>query len=194
MEKPILKQDLRITKTHKYLFDALFSLMAEKPFSAISVTDICARAMVHRTTFYHHFEDKNHLLRCALEAMQQEFLDGLPPVRPNTDPVAFYTQTLDQIIDHLFDREATYRAIFRSNGYESIFEIFESYISAQLLESFSLFQKNGLTPPGGIPYELLAHFYVGGFFSLVAWWLSREQVLSREDIKRYCRQRLSLTR
>ena len=53
MEKSILKQDLRITKTHKYLFDALFSLMAEKPFSAISVTDICARAMVHRTTFYH---------------------------------------------------------------------------------------------------------------------------------------------
>ena len=78
--------------------------------------------------------------------------------------------------------------------------VYSSYIgmkiyqesSDHLLESFSQFQKNGLTPPGGVPYELLAHFYVGGFFSLVAWWLSREQTLPRENLKRYCRQLLAL--
>ena len=45
------KQDLRIQKTHKFLYAALFDLMEQKPFSEISVTDICQKAMVHRTTF-----------------------------------------------------------------------------------------------------------------------------------------------
>lgn len=183
------KQDLRITKTHKYLFDALFSLMEEKPLSTISVTDICQKAMVHRTTFYHHFEDKHHLLRCALAVLQQKFLEGIPPVSSDTDPITFYSLALDHIIDHLFEKQNTYRSILHNNGYEgSIAQIFESYISAQLMHSFSLFQKNGLSHPGGIPYEVLSRFYTGGFLSLASWWLSSQQEISREQFKSYCRQ------
>lgn len=90
MEYQTTKQDLRVIKTHKYLFEALFSLMKEKPFDAITVTDICKKAMIHRTTFYHHFEDKYHLLRCALTTLQQKFLADIPPVSSETEPSAFY--------------------------------------------------------------------------------------------------------
>ena len=144
MEYQTTKQDLRVIKTHKYLFEALFSLMKEKPFDAITVTDICKKAMIHRTTFYHHFEDKYHLLRCALTTLQQKFLADIPPVSSETEPSAFYALVLDQIIDHLFENQDMYCSILQSNGYEdSIFQIFESYISAQLLYSFSLFKKMG---------------------------------------------------
>ena len=183
------KQDLRVIKTHKYLFEALFSLMKEKPFDAITVTDICKKAMIHRTTFYHHFEDKYHLLRCALTTLQQKFLADIPPVSSETEPSAFYALVLDQIIDHLFENQDMYRSILQSNGYEdSIFQIFESYISAQLLYSFSLFQKNGLGYPSRVPCEILSRFYTGGFLSLVSWGLSSKQEMSREQFKSYCRQ------
>ena len=50
--------DLRQRKTRKLLVEALAQLLEEKSFQELSVTDICRRAMVHRTTFYAHFNDK----------------------------------------------------------------------------------------------------------------------------------------
>src|SRR5215467_9608409 len=54
--------DLRVRRTDKFLWDALIALMKERDFESITVTDICERAMVHRTTFYKHYEDKYGLL------------------------------------------------------------------------------------------------------------------------------------
>src|SRR5688572_41733 len=54
--------DLRVRRTYKFLWQALLTLMAEQDFESITVTDICERAMVHRTTFYKHYEDKYGLL------------------------------------------------------------------------------------------------------------------------------------
>ena len=54
--------DPRVTRTQKLIRDALMSLLAEKPFAAISVQDIAERATVNRATFYAHFSDKFALL------------------------------------------------------------------------------------------------------------------------------------
>ena len=58
--------DLRIRRTHKLLWNSLFELMTQtqpkQKYSAITINQICDRAMVHRTTFYKHFEDKDALL------------------------------------------------------------------------------------------------------------------------------------
>ena len=67
------KVDLRIRRTYKLLLEALEGLINEQPFEKITVTDICDRAMVHRTTFYKHFEDKYHLLRFGIKEIQEQF-------------------------------------------------------------------------------------------------------------------------
>ena len=54
--------DLRQRKTRRQLTEALSQLLEERPFADISVVDLCERAMVHRTTFYSHFNDKQELL------------------------------------------------------------------------------------------------------------------------------------
>ena len=64
--------DLRQRKTRKLLVEALAQLLEEKSFQELSVTDICRRAMVHRTTFYAHFNDKQELLRYLLEGLERE--------------------------------------------------------------------------------------------------------------------------
>jgi AcrR family transcriptional regulator len=43
-------------------FDALFSLIHDKAYDAISVKEILDRANVGRSTFYTHFRDKDELL------------------------------------------------------------------------------------------------------------------------------------
>ena len=52
------KQDLRIMKTKKALYQSLIQLMKEKTFEEIRVSDICELALINRSTFYAHFDDK----------------------------------------------------------------------------------------------------------------------------------------
>ena len=49
-----MKEDLRITKTRKVLFETLVLLMKEKSFEEIKVSDICKKALINRSTFYSH--------------------------------------------------------------------------------------------------------------------------------------------
>lgn len=73
------REDLRQRRTRKLLADALLSLLEERPLSEISVVDICQRAMVHRTTFYAHFDDKLALLRYAVDELQKYSSRWTPP-------------------------------------------------------------------------------------------------------------------
>lgn len=63
-------QDLRIRKTHSALRDALFSLLSQRKFDKITINDICEEAIVSRTAFYSHFEDKYALLKYSLELIK----------------------------------------------------------------------------------------------------------------------------
>ena len=58
------RADRRTAYTKRVVREALFELLDEKgSFSAVSVTDLCQRADVNRSTFYLHYEDKFALLR-----------------------------------------------------------------------------------------------------------------------------------
>ncbi len=49
-------------RTQQLLRGALFSLIQERGFEALSVQDIIDRANVGRATFYSHFDNKQDLL------------------------------------------------------------------------------------------------------------------------------------
>ena len=48
--------------------------MEEKPFCEISVTEVCGRADVNRSTFYAHYADTTALLA----ELEDEVLAGMP--------------------------------------------------------------------------------------------------------------------
>ena len=52
------KNDLRVIKTKNALFETLTNLMKEKTFEEIKVSDICNKALINRSTFYAHYNDK----------------------------------------------------------------------------------------------------------------------------------------
>ena len=67
-------KDLRVQRTYILLKDSLFKLLSKKSFEDIRVNDICNLAMIHRTTFYHHFQDKYELLEFCIQDIEQELL------------------------------------------------------------------------------------------------------------------------
>lgn len=73
------KEDKRIKKTRTLLEYSLGKLLLKKPYSKISVTDICEEVYIGRSTFYTYFSDKNQLLEYMLinyyRKLRQECLD-----------------------------------------------------------------------------------------------------------------------
>lgn len=56
------KQNRRVQYTRNALREALIDLICEKPLTNITVTDICARADINRSTFYLHYQGVHELL------------------------------------------------------------------------------------------------------------------------------------
>lgn len=56
------KQNPRVKYTRDALRGALLQLLQEKPVKHITVTDVCARADINRSTFYLHYKDVYDLL------------------------------------------------------------------------------------------------------------------------------------
>ena len=61
-------------QSQRWLVESLISLMEEKPFSKITVMDICRKADLSRQTFYNFFTDKEEILRYFL---QQQYMAEL---------------------------------------------------------------------------------------------------------------------
>ena len=69
--------DRRIIRTKKALRGALTSLMRDKAFDEITVSDITQRAEMNRGTFYLHYKDKYDLLR----QNEEEILSGIQQLK-----------------------------------------------------------------------------------------------------------------
>jgi AcrR family transcriptional regulator len=59
---PAKKHDRRVARTRQQLREALVTLVLERGWDAVSVTDVCNRANLGRSTLYLHFADKEDLL------------------------------------------------------------------------------------------------------------------------------------
>lgn len=64
-----LAKDMRVRRTQRRLHEALVSLIHEKSYPAIAVSDILERADVGRSAFYAHFPNKDALLASGIEQL-----------------------------------------------------------------------------------------------------------------------------
>src|SRR5258707_1942613 len=92
--------DLRIRRTHKLLWEALMAELAERAFEEITVKDICERAMVHRTTFYKHYEDKYALLERGMRQMYDALVAEEQHVSPSAFTMDHPTPYFDRLFEH----------------------------------------------------------------------------------------------
>ncbi len=67
-------EDLRIIRTKYNLKESLQKLLQDNKLEEITVLNICDYAMIHRATFYKHYEDKYHLLQDIYQIFQMKFL------------------------------------------------------------------------------------------------------------------------
>ena len=159
--------DLRQRKTRKLLVEALAQLLTERPYQELSVVDICRRAMVHRTTFYAHFNDKQELLHYLLTQLERACIDACIPQNAPT-PRAFFLAAARNTLAFFLERRALYRACLDS-GADTQTRLLEEAAANELCARMSRPPFPDALP--GVDPRIAARFYVGAMLSLLRWWL-----------------------
>ena len=176
MEK---KKDLRVIKTKKMIYTALVELMKEKTFEEIKVSDICEKALINRSTFYAHYEDKYELLIDFIKDLKEEFSQKLENNKA-LNIKEYYLELIKIFLNHVEDKKDIYSSIMIHNRNSIMMDILLSAINNDILKRIS---KEKFSD--GIPAEIIAKFYVGGVLNLGFEYLNSNGKYSKEDIISY---------
>lgn len=177
------KGDLRVRRTYKLLSQALMSLLLEKSFEEIYVTDICERAMVHRTTFYKHFEDKYHLLDFCVKELISNFEGDRPQINSEESMKDYYMSLIRRSLVYMADnKELLLTGILRAGNnsaqpmlHRSVYNLIETKLQDN--------EKLGFGHT--VPLSIIAQFYSGALISVSIWWLENDMPISIDDMVKY---------
>ena len=169
--------DRRIQRTRHMLSDALFALIVERGYDAITVQDITERANVGRATFYLHYKDKEELLSASLKQLVNELTRY---VEPNSGSPATYKTLSVRVFQHIAQHHDLYHALLGESGPPIISIRMKRYLTV-------LIQNYVITPliargKAGVDPELLAAHAAGSLLALLVWWLDHNLVQSAEEM------------
>lgn len=170
--------DLRVRRTHKLLWDAFLTLLAERDFDTITVKEICDRAMVHRTTFYKHYEDKYDLLTHGMQETFDLLLSELEQTGKDTSSYA-------RFFEHVATHEGFYRVMLCGNGIGSFQSRLRNYVAETI--TTEMVRQERLGYRSAVPVAVLAQFYAGALVSTLTWWLSQDRRASPDQMGHYVR-------
>ena len=177
------KEDMRLRRTYKLLTGALWSLLEEKSFDDIHVNEICEKAMVHRTTFYKHFEDKNHLLTFCIQQIQEDFIEKYLLNKTFENPKQFYMNVLRYVLSFLLENRKRVLLVIDESGGDSVSKMLHEWVVQRVIADMTEYEKKGIQYR--VPIPVIAEYHVGAMMALARWWLLNNTPVSTADITHY---------
>ena len=171
------KNDRRSQRTRHLLGQALVTLIREKDYGTITVSDIIERANVGRSTFYSHYPDKDSLLISQLERV----IELLNQRIPSQEELPFFPSL--GLFRHVGEQYELYKMLVWTPGIDVLIK--------QMRRSLSQRVEEGLAKSGrhyDVPLPILANFIVGSFLTLLQWWLENKRIQSPEEMDQIFRK------
>jgi AcrR family transcriptional regulator len=184
-------EDLRVRRTRKLLQKALLEATVEKGFAHITVSDIAARAMVNRATFYRHYKDKYDLLKHYIEELsglidthdQEASLDARPDPSLSLPP-----DGLVVLLRHMQANAEFYRVMLGKQGDPTFCaQSFRPYIEQGFRRLLSG-QIPQVNDPAHPPVELIVSYVLHAGVGAIVWWLEEGQACTPEQVAVWLRQ------
>ncbi len=160
-------KDKRIRYTRMFLKDALIALMQEKSVDQISVTELCAKADIHRNTFYSHFNNVRDVLVMLENELEDELIRNLN-LNLNSKEV------ICQLFENIHKYGSIYRLLLSSNGDHRFMQNLYMKVEKIVIDEFKK-QKIDLDDK---KYEMLFEFLFMGCMSIVRRWLDTGEIQS----------------
>ncbi|MBQ2956614.1 MAG: TetR family transcriptional regulator [Clostridia bacterium] len=163
-----------VQKTKYMLSGALMRLLKKRSFQRISVGDLCQEAMVSRSAFYVHFEDKYDLMRFTLEYVMKTRAEELRGISIEERMIYLLAGVQENrlLIEHLLTADMS----------RELLEIVTGTIQ-QTLEDW-MRQSNLLPQRSDEEIGMAAAFCAGGMANTIMCWIRGNFALSKEEIAR----------
>lgn len=175
------KNDLRVIKTKTTLYNTLKELMQEKTFEEIKVSDICSKALINRSTFYAHYNDKYELLAAFIAELKKSLTDELNKNTNISNTKEYYLEMIKLFLSHIEEKRETYLAIMLNNRssitMDIIYDVLDHDITTKLQEK--------KYPAQNIPSNIIVKFYLGGVINVGLVWLKNKNLYTKEELIEY---------
>ncbi|MBP3488507.1 MAG: TetR/AcrR family transcriptional regulator [Roseburia sp.] len=150
------------------LYDALIKLMNDKPFSDISISDLCDAAGVSRMTYYRSYKCKEDILMQHLEECFCTYLERLQ----TSGKMTFYDISVSFFEFWQGEEQVFLSAIIRSGLSSQLVDCFYAYLE-QIYISMDFEKK--VDP-------FIRSFLAGGLYKMLIDWMKDGAVTSIEEM------------
>lgn len=175
------KEDLRIVRSRKLLCSSLMELMQTTSFDKLSINDICKNAMVHRATFYNHFNDKNDLLNYAIDEIQEELFEKSIGKGNYDSQKEMLMALVECIIDFMVENHQKLSLIYKNSA-----DKLSSLISNTVGRSIKyLINKNEYKQEYLLPTDIIVNFFTGGISTIGIKWLESPLPYTKEEMLKF---------
>lgn len=175
MEK---KTDLRIKKTYLALEKAFTELLEKKPFESITINELCDAAMIRRTTFYKHFDDKYDYFNFCMANMIQNSKEHVSIELLRKNPVEYTELRLAEHLEFMRTHRKIIQNLKNSNMIAFYYQNLQKQIEDELRDV--LMQIGALEASNKTDFTI--SLYAGAFISAMGWCVDHPDALSAKEI------------
>jgi AcrR family transcriptional regulator len=175
--------DRRVQRTRRLLHKALMTLIVEKKYESITVQQILDRADVGRSTFYVHFQDKDQLLFSGFQYLES-FLESVQAASATVHGKS-YERLIGfslAMFEHAHEYRRVNRALLGSGAEVVVRRRIHSVLARIVSRGLKLELQSRKRGDSPISPDLLSHFLVSTYISVLTWWLNSKNPVSPKDI------------
>lgn len=161
-------------QSRQMIEEALFTLMREKPYAEISVSEIAKRADVARRTFYRLYQGKDDVIPAYFDKLCENYQNSCTPIEGYA-----VEQIATEFFSFWYQHKAFLLLIYQS-GLESMLYLGINRASERVIRS-----RIGEHPLQQMP-ELIyfIEYSTGGFINLLYRWIREGMELSPQEYAR----------
>ena len=180
------KNESKYFSTAEKMDSALMEILKTKSFEYITVSEICKKAGVNRSTFYLHYENTRDLLEETIRNMTDNFVSYFVP-DGKISPINFEESQKDKLVFISEEYLMPYLSYFKENrkifltvfengklfGFEETYEKLFNNIFNPILDVFKY-------PESERKYVMA--FYLNGINSIIMEWIKEDCVKPEKEV------------
>lgn len=151
-------------RTEKAIADALKKLLAKRPLSKITISDIANECGINRMTFYYHYRDVYDLIKTIADEDLKGALEG-------KRTLADWQEGVLKLMTVVKKDKAFYTSLYHSVERDRTIDYVYDLISELLMEGVDQLPSSGKTSADNV--QFIVDFYAYAFVGILLQWVRR---------------------